>query len=79
MGRLAAVFVLSAFLRGGYSVTGAQETVPIAPDNSRVNVRDRDAGRNDRWPTIERHKRRETHAQDTQGSGQGSFTFDAGA
>ena len=44
MRRLAAVFVLSAFLCGGYSVTGAQETVPIAPDNSGVNVRDRDAG-----------------------------------
>src|SRR6202047_2105725 len=44
MRRLAAMFVLSAFLCGGYSVTGAQETVPIAPDNSRVNVRDRDAG-----------------------------------
>jgi hyperosmotically inducible periplasmic protein len=44
MRRLAAMFVLSAFLCGGYSVTGAQETVPIAPDNSGVNVRDRDAG-----------------------------------
>jgi hyperosmotically inducible protein len=42
MGRLAAVFVLSAFLCGGYSVTGAQETVPIVPDNSGVNIRDRD-------------------------------------
>jgi hyperosmotically inducible protein len=37
------VFVLSAFLCGGYSVTGAQETVPIVPDNSGVNIRDRDA------------------------------------
>ena len=44
MRRLAAMFVLSAFLCGGYSVTGAQETVPIAPDNSGVNVRDGDAG-----------------------------------
>lgn len=44
MRKLAAVFVLSAFSCGGYSVTGAQETVPIAPDNSGVNVRDRDAG-----------------------------------
>jgi len=43
MRRLAAVFVLSAFLCGGYSVTGAQETVPIVPDNSGVNIRDRDA------------------------------------
>jgi hyperosmotically inducible periplasmic protein len=42
MRRLAAVFVLSAFLCSGYSVTGAQET--IAPDNSGVNVRDRNAG-----------------------------------
>src|ERR1700674_4737604 len=44
MRRLAAVFVLSAFLCGGYSVAGTQETVPIAPDNSGVNVRDRAAG-----------------------------------
>ena len=43
MRRLAAMFVLSAFLCGGYSVTGAQETVPIVPDNSGVNIRDRDA------------------------------------
>ena len=43
MRRLAAVFVLSAFLCGGYSVTGAQETVPIVPDKSGVNIRDRDA------------------------------------
>ena len=44
MRRLAAVFALSAFLCGGYSVAGAQATVPTAPDNSGVNVRDRDAG-----------------------------------
>jgi hyperosmotically inducible periplasmic protein len=30
-------------LCGGYSVTGAQETVPIAPDYSGVNVRDRNS------------------------------------
>ena len=31
MRRLAAAFVLSAFLCGGYSVTGAQETFQLRP------------------------------------------------
>ena len=43
MKRITAVLFLSSALLGAGTVM-AQESTPIAPDNSAVNIRDRDAG-----------------------------------
>jgi hyperosmotically inducible periplasmic protein len=42
--RIALTLVLSSALLGLGTVTMAQESAPVAPDNSAVNVRDRDPG-----------------------------------
>jgi hyperosmotically inducible periplasmic protein len=42
--RIALTLVLSSALLGLPTVTMAQESAPVAPDNSAVNVRDRDPG-----------------------------------
>jgi hyperosmotically inducible periplasmic protein len=42
--RIALTLVLSSALLGLSTVTVAQEPAPVAPDNSAVNVRDRDPG-----------------------------------
>ena len=44
MKRIALTLVLSSALLGLSTVTMAQESAPVAPDNSAVNVRDRDPG-----------------------------------
>ena len=44
MKRIALTLVLSSVLLGLGTVTMAQESAPVAPDNSAVNVRDRDPG-----------------------------------
>ncbi len=44
MKRIALALVLSSTLLGLGTVTMAQDSVPVAPDNSAVNVRDRDPG-----------------------------------
>jgi hyperosmotically inducible periplasmic protein len=42
--RLALTLVLSSVLIGPSTITIAQDATPVAPDNSAVNARDRDAG-----------------------------------
>ena len=42
MKHLASVLVLSLTLVGSATIIAAQESKPVAPDNSAVNVRDRD-------------------------------------
>ena len=44
MKRIALALVLSSTLLGLGTVTMAQDSAPVAPDNSAVNVRDRDPG-----------------------------------
>ncbi|HEY6418706.1 MAG TPA: BON domain-containing protein [Candidatus Binataceae bacterium] len=44
MKRIALTLVLSSALLGFGTVTMAQDAPPVAPDNSAVNARDRDAG-----------------------------------
>lgn len=44
MKRLTLAFVFSGILLGTGAVAMAQDATPVAPDNSAVNARDRDAG-----------------------------------
>lgn len=44
MKRIALALVLSSALLGPGTLAMAQESAPVAPDNSAVNVRDRDPG-----------------------------------
>ena len=79
MKRIALTLVLSSALVGLGSVAMAQNSTPVAPDNSAVNVRDRDPDAMTAGATIECQNRRGTHSPDSKGGGQGRFALDDGA
>ena len=79
MKRIALTLVLSSALLGLGTVTMAQDSPPVAPDNSAVNVRDRNPDAMTAGQQSNAKSDVELTRRDTQSGGQRSFTFDAGS